>query len=117
MNTIDAMKVVNVSRGINDTLLDKVDEIIKRSIYEVENNEGKKLDNMNATIYGRTLKIYDTIVAYYDDVNLIEFGRYSGTTLKQVSKFAKMLGVDIIRLNDFYKFLTLYDNGYKFKIY
>ena len=117
MNTIDAMKVVNVSRGVNDTLLDKVDEIIKRATLDVDNNEGKKLDNMNAVIYGRTLKIDNTIVAYYDGVNVIEFGKYSGTTLKQVSKFAKTKGVDIIRINDFYKFLTLYDEGFKFKIY
>ena len=115
---MEAMKIANVSKGLNDTLLDKVDEIIKRAIWDVDNDEGRQLNKMNAIIYGgRTLKSYDTIVAYYDGVNIIEFSKYSATTSKQVSKFAEIKECDIIRLNDFNKFLPLFENGYQFKRY
>ena len=115
---MDAMKIANVSRGLNDTLLDKVEEIIERSTWDVDNDEGVKLNKMNAIVYGgRTLKSYNTIVAYYDGVNVIEFGKYSSTTSKQVSKFAEIKGANIIRLKDFDKFLKLYNDGYKFERY
>ena len=118
MTTMDAMKIANVSRGLNDSSLDKVEEIIERSIWDVDNDEGVQLNKMNAVVYGgRTLKSYDTIVAYYDGVNVIEFDRYSTSTSKQVTKFAEMKNCDIIRLNDFDKFLHLFDEAYKFKRY
>ena len=118
MTTMDAMKIANVSRGLNDSSLDKVEEIIERSIWDVDNDEGVQLNKMNAVVYGgRTLKSYDTIVAYYDGVNVIEFDRYSTSTSKQVTKFAEMKNCDIIRLNDFDKFLHLFDEACKFKRY
>ena len=118
MNTIDAMKIANVSRGINVTLVDKVEEIIERAIWDVDNDEGIQLNKMNAKVYGgRTLKSYNTIIAYYDGVNVIEFGQYSTSSSKQVKKFAEVKGCDIIRLKDFDKFLQLFDEGYRFKRY
>ena len=116
MKTMDAMKIANVSRSINNTLLDKVDEIVTRSIWDVDNDNGIQLNKMNAVIYGgRTLKSYNTIVAYYDGVNIIEFGSYSRTTSKQVTKFADMKKCDIIRLKDFDKYLSLYEQAYRFE--
>ena len=118
MNTMDAMKIANVSVGLNDTLLDKVNEIIERAVWDVDNDEAKQLNKMNAIMYGgRTLKSYNTIVAYYDGINVIEFARYSKSTSKQVTRFAEMKNCDIIRLKDFDKFLSLYKEGYRFKRY
>ena len=117
MKTIHAMKIANVSRGLNDTLLDKVDEIIKRAIWDVDNERGYQFNKM--MIYGRTLTLHNIIVAYYDDINVIEFGKYAyGKTSKEIKRFAEMKGANLIRLKDFYKFLPLYgDDGYRFKIY
>lgn len=115
MTTMEAMKIANVSKGLNDTLLDKVEEIIERAIWDVDNERGYQFNKM--VIYGRTLTLNNIIVAYYDDVNVLEFGKYAETS-KGVKIFAKMKGVNVIRLEDFYKFLPLYgDDGYRFKIY
>lgn len=38
MNTMDAMNIANVSIGINDTSVDKVEEIIERAIWDVDND-------------------------------------------------------------------------------
>ena len=81
MSTLEAMKIANVSRGINDTLLDKVSEIIKQAIWHVDNERGYQFNKM--MIYGdRTLTLYNIIVAYYDGVNLLEFGKYSKKNIK-----------------------------------
>ena len=118
MNTVDAMKIANVSRGLNDTLMDKVSEIIERAIWDVDNDEPKQLNKMSAIVYGgRTLKSYNTIVAYYDGVHIIEFGKYSATISKQITKFAEMKNANIIRLKDFDSFLSLSDKAYRFKRY
>lgn len=116
MTTMEAMKIANVSKGLNDTLLDKVSEIIERTTWDVDNDEGIQLNKMNATVYGgRTLKSYNTIVAYYDGVNVIEFGRYSTSTTKQITRFAELKHCDIIRLKDFDSFLNIHEDGYRFK--
>lgn len=116
LSTIEAMQLVNISCKGDEIPEVKMGEMLNSMIFDYENNEGEQLNYMKARIYGgRTLQSYDTIVAYYDGVNVIELGRYSSSTARQVTAFANMYGADVIRLKDAYEYIkTLNDKSYKF---
>lgn len=100
MNVVKAMKNINVT-GENER--EKFKEMIERmryARYDVEFKEWEQLDHCNAWISDRTLISYSTAVAYFDGINIYEFGPYSRTTSKQVTKWANEYhpGADIIRL-------------------
>ena len=110
INTVEAMKIANISsKG------DKMSEMLARMIHDCENNKGVQLNHMKAKIYNaRTLKSYDTIVAYYDGINVIELGKYSSSTSRQVTAFANMYDADVIRLTDSYNYIKGLNDSYKF---
>lgn len=92
-----------------DTREEKAKEMLERMKSDKE-LKGYQLRKCNAEEYGcRTLKSYNTLVAYFDGVEVIELGCYSRTTSKQVTKWAEDLGVDTIyRIsNQFDMFRTL----------
>lgn len=116
LTTIEAMQLINISCLGDEITEVKMSEMLHRMIFDSENNASEQLNHMQARIYdGRTLQSYNTLVAYFDGVNVIELGCYSRTTSKQVSAFADMHGADVIRLKDAYKYIkTLNDLSYKF---
>lgn len=116
LTTIEAMQLINISCLGDEITEVKMSEMLHRMIFDSENNASEQLNHMQARIYdGRTLQSYNTLVAYFDGVNVIELGCYSRTTSKQVSAFADMHGADVIRLKDAYKYIKkLNDLSYKF---
>ena len=116
MTTTQAMQLVNISCKLDVIPALKLREMLARMISDNENDKGTQLNHMNARIYNcRTLKSYNTLVAYYDGINVIELGKYSTSTARQVTAFANMCGADVIRLTDSYDYIPkLNDYSYKF---
>ena len=107
MTTLEAMKIANISCKEDEITEVKMSEMLARMIHDCECYKGKKLNSMKARIYNaRTLQSYNTLVAYYDGINVIELGRYSSSTSRQVTAFADIYGVDVIRLTDSYNYLN-----------
>ena len=57
------------------------------------------------TLNFRTLKVNNILVAYYDDHFVFELGFYSGYISKIVSRWAKDLDAQIVRLTDAKEYL------------
>lgn len=99
MNYVKAMNKINLPENL--TTREKIAEMIDRMRWDVNHEHGEQLDHMQAHTYGgRTLKSYNTIVAYFDGVNVYELGSYSRTTSKQVTRFAEYHGADVIRISN-----------------
>ena len=79
--------------------LEEIAEVIE---FDIENNEGEKFNKCNAKIYDRTLVSYDKPVAIKIGFIVIELGKYSTSTSKQVTKWAEESGCEIYNIA--YKF-------------
>ena len=113
LNTKEAMEIANISCKGDEITEVKMSEMLTRMISDCQDNKGIRLNHMNARIYNnRTLKSYNTLVAYYDGINVIELGKYSSSTSRQVTTFADIYGVNVIRLTDSSKYIK--DNSDKF---
>lgn len=79
-----------------------LEEIIEAIEFDTQNNEGKKFHNCNAETYDRTLVSYGKPVAIRIGFIVIELGKYSTSTSKQVTKWAEESGCEIYNIS--YKF-------------
>ena len=116
LTTKEAMKLLNIYCKEDENTKLKMCIMLANMIFDYEHKEGKKLNSMKAKIYNcRTLQSYNTLVAFYDGINVIELGRYSRSTARQVTAFANMHGANIIRLTDAHDYIeTLNDKSDKF---
>lgn len=98
-------KVAEKINVTGTTTAEKIKEMLNRMLWDIKNEEGERLDYMNAAVYGgRTLKSYATPVAYFDGVDVYELGYHSRTTSKQVSRFADYHNANIYRFGDLISF-------------
>ena len=75
-----------------------LEEITEAIEFDVENNGGEKFHNCNAKSYDRTLVSYGIPVAIRIGFTVIELGKYSTSTSKQVTKWAEESGCEIYNI-------------------
>ena len=92
------IKNTEVKEMIKNLIGWTLEEITEAIEFDIENNEGEKFHNCNAEIYERTLVSYGKPVAIRVGFIVIELGKCSTTTSKQVTKWAKESGCEIYNI-------------------